>query len=88
MRDVKQIEIKNETHHFYSDIINLQDFEWNLLKIDKKFYKKIDIYYTECVTIKKTGDCENIHGVNTLYLLVNHSSGYIEEKNGDKYLIF
>ena len=34
------------------------------------------------------GDCENIHSVNPLYLLVNHASGYIEEKNGNKYLIF
>ena len=23
-----------------------------------------------------------------MYLLVNHASGYIEEKNGNKYLIF
>ena len=30
----------------------------------------------------------NIYNVNPLYLLVNHASGYIEEKNGNKYLIF
>ena len=29
-----------------------------------------------------------IFSVNPLYLLVNHASGYIEEKNGNKYLIF
>ena len=29
---------------------------------------------------KKSGDCENIHSVNPLYLLVNHASGDIEEK--------
>ena len=28
-----------------------------------------------------------IHSVNPLYLLVNHASGYIEEKKGNKYLI-
>ena len=38
--------------------------------------------------LKKRDDCENIHSVNPLYLLVNHASGYIEEKNGNKYLIF
>ena len=29
-----------------------------------------------------------IFSVSPLYLLVNHASGYIEEKNGNKYLIF
>ena len=88
MGKVKQIEIKNRTYYFYNDMINLKNFESNLLKIDKKHYKGIDIYYIGYITIKKIGDCENIHSVNPLYLLVNHASGYIEEKNGNKYLIF
>ena len=69
-------------------MINLKNFESNLLKIDKKHYKGNDIYYIGYITIKKIGDCENIHSVNLLYLLVNHASGYIEEKNGNKYFIF
>ena len=40
------------------------------------------------MTIKKIDDYENIYSVNPLYLLVNHASGYIEEKNGNKHLIF
>ena len=88
MGEVKQISIKNPTYYFYNDMINLKNFESNLLKIDKKHYKGIDIYYIGYITIKKIGDCENIHSVNPLYLLVNHASGYIEEKNGNKYLIF
>ena len=88
MGKVKQIEIKNRTYYFYNDMINLKNFESNLLKIDKKHYKGIDIYYIGYITIKKIGDCENIHSVNPLYLLVNHASGYIEERNGNKYLIF
>ena len=88
MGKVKQIEIKNRTYYFYNDMINLKNFESNLLKIDKKHYKGIDIYYIGYITIKKIGDCENIHSVNPLYLLVNHASGYIKEKNGNKYLIF
>ena len=51
-----------------------------MLKIDKKHYKDIDIYYIGYITIKKIGDCESIHSVNLLYFLVNHASGYIEEK--------
>ena len=38
--------------------------------------------------LQKRDDCENNHSVNPLYLLVNHASGYTEEKNGNKYLIF
>ena len=88
MGEVKQINIKNRTYYFYNDIIDLKDFDAKLLKIDKKSYKNIDIYYIGYITIKKIDDCENIHSVNPLYLLVNHASGYIEEKNGNKYLIF
>ena len=40
------------------------------------------------MTIKKIDDYENIYSVNPLYLLFNHASGYIEEKNGNKHLIF
>ena len=67
---------------------NLKNFESNLLKIDKKHYKGIDIYYIGYITIRKIGDCENIHSVNPLYLLIKQASGYFEEKNGNKYLIF
>ena len=43
MEKVKQIEIKNRTYHFNSVIINIEEFDSNLLKIDKKSYKDIDI---------------------------------------------
>ena len=88
MGKVKQIEIKNRTYYFYNDMINLKNFESNLLKIDKKHYKGIDIYYIGYVTIKKIDDCENIQSANPLYLLVNHACRFIEEKNENKYLMF
>ena len=88
MGEVKQINIKNRTYYFYNDIIDLKKFDARWLKVDKKSYKNIDIYYIGYITIKKIDDCENIHSVNPLYLLLNHASGYIEEKNGNKYLIF
>ena len=46
------------------------------------------MYYIGYITIKKIGDCKNIQSVNLLYLFINQASGYIEEKNGNKYLIF
>ena len=88
MGEVKQIEIKNRTYYFYYDMFNLKNFEPNLLKIDKKSYKNIGIYNIGYITIKKIDDYENIYSVNPLYLQVNHANGYIEEKNGNKYLIF
>ena len=44
METVKQINIKNRIYYFYNDIINLENFKQNLLKIDKKSYKNIGIY--------------------------------------------
>ena len=66
------------------DVIN---FYSNLLKIDKKLHKDIDIYYISYITIKKFGDCENIHSVNPLYLITDSATEYFEEESGEKYLI-
>ena len=35
MGKVKQIEIKNRTYYFYNDIINIEEFDSNLPKVDK-----------------------------------------------------
>ena len=53
MRKVKQIEIENRTYYYCNNIINIQEIDSNLLKIDKKHYKGIDIYYIGYITIKK-----------------------------------
>ena len=88
MRTIKQINIKIRTYYFYNDIIDLENFKSNLLKIDKKSYKDIGIYNIGYITIKKIGDCKNIYSVNPLYLRINHASGYIDEKGVNKYLVF
>ena len=88
MGKVKQINIKNRTYYFYNDMINLKNIVLNLLKLNKKHYKGINIYYIGQISIEKIDDCENIYSVNPFYLIINHESGYIEEKNGNKYLIF
>ena len=53
MGAVKQINIKNRTYYFYNDIIDLENFESNMLKIDKKSYKDIGIYNTGYIINKK-----------------------------------
>ena len=58
------------------------------LKIDKKSCKNVGIYYIGYITIKNISDYENIHSVNPLHLITAEVDGYIEENNGNKYLIF
>ena len=55
-------------------------------KLTNKSYKNITIYNIGHITIKKIDDYESIYSVNPLYLQVNHAN--VEEKNGNKYLIF
>ena len=79
MGTVKQINIKNRTYYFYNDIIDLENFDVGLLKIDKKSYKDIGIYNIGYITKKKIDDCKNINSVNPLYLNITHAHRYIEE---------
>ena len=88
MGTTKQINIKNRTYYFYNDIIDIENFDAKLLKIDKKSYKDIDIFNIGYVTKKKIGNCMNINSVNPLYLGITRVNGYIEEKGMDKYLVF
>ena len=59
-----------------------------MLKIDKTNYKEINIYYVGYIKITEIGEYKTIYNVNPLYLRINHASRYIEEQNGNKYLIF
>ena len=49
MGTIKQIDIKNRTYYIYMIDINI--FNSNLLKIDKKSYKDIVIYNIGYITI-------------------------------------
>ena len=86
MGKVKELNIKNQTYYFYDDMIDIRNFQSNLLKIDKKPYKDFDIYYIAYITIKIFGDYGNVHSVNPLYLIIHSATGYFNEKNGKKYL--
>ena len=87
MGEVKQINIKNRTYYFYNDQINLKDFDASMLKIDKKNYKEIDVYYIGYVTFKEIANCNNINSVNPLYLMIDKMIGHLEGKNEVKYLV-
>ena len=51
MGNIKQINIKNGTYYFFDDMINIRDFDPNLLKVEKKSHKSIDIYCIGYITI-------------------------------------
>ena len=87
MGNIKQINIINRTHHFFNDMINIKDFDSNLLKIDKKSYKNIDIYYIGYITIKSISNYDSINSTNPLYFIIGEVDRNIEEKNGNKYLL-
>ena len=72
----KELNIKNQTYYFFNDIVDTKNFHSNLIKIDKKSHKDIDIYYIGYITIQKIGDCKNIHSVNPLYLIIHSVTGY------------
>ena len=85
---VKQIDIKNRTYYFQNNMVDIKKFDSDLLKIDKKSYKDIGIYNIEYITVKKVDDYGNIYSVNPFHLIVDHVSGYIEEKEVNRSFIF
>ena len=42
MGNIKEVNIKNRTNYFFNDMINIEEFDSNLLKIDKKSHRNID----------------------------------------------
>ena len=94
MGKVKQIEIKNRTYYFNNDIINIEDFNSSLLKIDKNCTKILIFTILDLSQLKKNGDCENIYSVNPFHLIIGKLHQHIEcscveyKKNKSKYLVF
>ena len=70
MRKIKEINVRNRTNYFFDDMITIKDFDSNLLKIDKKWYKNIDIYCIGYITMKDS-DYVKIKLINHLYLIID-----------------
>ena len=45
MGRVKDINIKKRAYYLYDDMVNIEDFDSNILKLDKQSFKNIAIYY-------------------------------------------
>ena len=89
METVKKNNIKNRTYYFYNDIINLENFDSNLLKLDKKSNKDIGIYNIGYITIisnivNTNVFIKNIYSVNPLYLRITRANGCIERSSAEE----
>ena len=78
---VKDVNIKNYTHCFFDDIINIKHFDPHNIKIDKKSYTNIPLCYAGYATIKND---LKIYSGNPLHLIFGEVNGYFEEINGKK----
>ena len=88
MGELKQINIKNRTCYFYNDIINLDEFDVSKIKVDKKDFNDIDIYYLGYEHKKKISECDVKNSVNPLYLRIADINGQFEKGKDDAlYLI-
>ena len=89
MAEIKQINIKNETYYFYNDIINLDEFDGIKIKVDRKNFNDIDIYYPGYEYKKKITEFNKIDSVNPLYLEIKDMKGQFKKVKDDNvwYLI-
>ena len=74
---VKSLKIKNESMFYTNDLIQLNNFDGQLLKINKRENRENNnIYYIS-------------YKINNLYLVVHHLYGTIKKINGskDRYLV-
>ena len=78
METIKQINIKNRTYYFYN-IINLDEFDESKIKVDKKDFNDIDIYYLGYEHKKKISECNVINSVNPLYLRIINMNGQFKK---------
>ena len=64
METTKEINITNRKYYFYNDIINLDEFDEIKIKVDKKDFNDIDIYYLGYEDKNKISECNVINSVN------------------------
>ena len=89
MGEIKQINIKNQTYYFYNDIINLDEFDGSKIKVYRKNFNDIDIYYIGSEYKKKITECNKTNSVNPLYLRTKDMKGQFTKRKSDNvwYLI-
>ena len=83
----KSLKIKNESMFYPNDMIQLNNFDSQLLKINNRENRENNnIYY---ISYKINKPEHDINSINNLYLVVDHMYGKIEKINDskDRYLV-
>ena len=83
----KSLKIKNESMFYPNDMIQLNNFDIKLLKINKRENRENNnIYY---ISYKINKPEHDINSINNLHLVVDHMYGKIEKINDskDRYLV-
>ena len=84
----KSSKIKNESIFYPNDMIQLNNFDSQLLKINKRENRENNnIYY---ISYKINKPEHDINSINNLYFVADHLDGKIENINGlkDIYLVY
>ena len=85
--NVKSLEIKNTSYYYYDDIVHADEFDKNLIKVNKRESRiGADIYYIGYIINKPQ---YNINSVNPLYLILKDVKCTVEKIEGssDRYLV-
>ena len=94
--NIRQMNFENRPDYLFSDnlIVNIKDFDSNLLEINKLSFKgvfSVSIHYIKYIPTKGPNHV-NIDRTNNdedyLYLFFDDVDQYIEENDGIKYLVF
>ena len=73
MKTLRQVNIKNRQNYFFNSMINIKNFDPNLLSIDQISFKSTDCIIYEIKYFK------NLDSSNSLCLVFNNLDPYIEE---------
>ena len=87
MEAMKQINIKNRTYYFYNDIINLDKLDGSKIKVDKKDFSNIDIYYLGYEHKKNISKFNVTNSVNPLYLRIINMNGQFKKDKDDAWCL-
>ena len=79
MENIKEINIKNRIYYFFDDMINSENFNLDLLKIDKTSYNSTGIYYIVYITMKNS-DYIKINSVKPLYSIIGKADDQLRKK--------
>ena len=79
MEELRQIDIKNPSYYFYN-IIDFDEFDESKIKIDRKDFNDMNIYYLGYEYKKRITECNVINSVNPIYLRIRDITGQLKTK--------